>query len=459
VPPPLIIKRAKPAPMLRSIAVLAMVIVPIAVLIVLAVTGRTVHLDNPLANTVAHVCLLAIPMVWAKTYFAQRLDILPNSETVLARGTIWSSFSHTWWMTVLLWPAPLVTFHVLGRRGLDIWTDGAATLTTTPGFAFLIMVLTFAMSVFYGTITFERKEVRVSDEGMRVDLLHFLEWPSVHHVSRRRNAYDIYHRANERLPFAAVVLKDPKAQATFEEHLHRHGVADRERTHASYHALRATTGLAAFALLELGVTAETIGDLGGGWVIALTFVTGLGLTALLERIRQVKQVTRIQPQIELADPVEPERAPLGEVMQIQDPAELSIALSNIVFRRFQQLGFARLNQAEQVFHCVDWLEREVNNGGFELFFTNTAGDLARDTVDALGHIGAPNAAVILRRAMDLFPAGTPDPDQTARATQLEGVDRGLMSALDDEFYEYPDDLARLLQRYVLEHREHFEEAT
>jgi hypothetical protein len=30
-------------------------------------------------------------------------------------------------------------------------------------------------------------------------------------------------------------------------------------------------------------------------------------------------------------------------------------------------------------------------------------------------------------------------------------------ALDDEFYEYPDDLARLLQRYVLEHREHFEE--
>jgi hypothetical protein len=57
-----------------------------------------------------------------------------------------------------------------------------------------------------------------------------------------------------------------------------------------------------------------------------------------------------------------------------DNTEFAIAMSDLVFARHNAVGFAAMSQAEQTAYCVDCLEREVNNGGFDQFFANSSGD-------------------------------------------------------------------------------------
>jgi hypothetical protein len=59
--------------------------------------------------------------------------------------------------------------------------------------------------------------------------------------------------------------------------------------------------------------------------------------------------------------------------------------------------------AQKVSDLIGALEGEVNNGGFDQFFYNNAGDNTR----ALEAIGAFKMADILKRAAAVFPAGMP----------------------------------------------------
>src|SRR5438045_3506378 len=87
-------------------------------------------------------------------------------------------------------------------------------------------------------------------------------------------------------------------------------------------------------------------------------------------------------------------ATINDVLGLQDQTEFAIALSNLVFPRWNRDGFQALTTAEQVAYCIDALEREVNNGGFEQFFVNSSGDTAAETVAALEGIGASKAATL-----------------------------------------------------------------
>jgi hypothetical protein len=63
-------------------------------------------------------------------------------------------------------------------------------------------------------------------------------------------------------------------------------------------------------------------------------------------------------------------------------------ISDSVFDRYWKLGYAELTQPERVFLCIWGLEGEVNNGGFDQYYFNTAGDHALDVVKSLQAIGA-----------------------------------------------------------------------
>jgi hypothetical protein len=149
---------------------------------------------------------------------------------------------------------------------------------------------------------------------------------------------------------------------------------------------------------------------------------------------------------------------IDDVLKETDNTTFAIALSNLVFPRYDRDGFQALTGPEQVAYCVDALEREVNNGGFDQFFANSSGDTAQETVKALETIGARAAAGIVRRAIAMFPDGEPAVDRDERADQLDaaGEERdGLWDSLDQEFYSYPDDLPALLRRYVEAHHAEF----
>jgi hypothetical protein len=149
---------------------------------------------------------------------------------------------------------------------------------------------------------------------------------------------------------------------------------------------------------------------------------------------------------------------IDEVLAKDDPTDFSIALSNLVFARWDRDGFAALTPEEQVAYCVDALEREVNNGGFDQFFWNTSGNTAHETLAALKAIGAPKAAAMLEEAIALFPGGRVVPDREARERVLEEMGeapREKWFALDGSFYEYPDDLTALMRAYVEKNRAKF----
>ena len=95
---------------------------------------------------------------------------------------------------------------------------------------------------------------------------------------------------------------------------------------------------------------------------------------------------------------------------------------------------------------VEELEAQVNNGGFDQFFFNSAGNESEPTIRALEAIGAIRTAAIVRRACARFPGGMPPADWSARQELLERVspDSEAFEEEDAEFYEYNEDLAALV---------------
>ena len=107
--------------------------------------------------------------------------------------------------------------------------------------------------------------------------------------------------------------------------------------------------------------------------------------------------------------------------------------------------------ANVVRDLVDDLEAEVNTGGFDAYFFNSAGDRAGDVIVALTKIGATRTAGIVRRACARFPGGMPPVERFSRQELLLGsvsID-GLAFAQDDaDFLAYEEDLATLVDAYA-----------
>jgi hypothetical protein len=98
---------------------------------------------------------------------------------------------------------------------------------------------------------------------------------------------------------------------------------------------------------------------------------------------------------------------------------------------------------------IETLEGEVNNGGFDQFFYNSAGNNTADTILALQAIGAARTADIVKRAAAMFPGGMPPKERLARCKVLRVVSPSCeaFDVLDNEFYRYYDDLAGLVESY------------
>lgn len=106
---------------------------------------------------------------------------------------------------------------------------------------------------------------------------------------------------------------------------------------------------------------------------------------------------------------------------------------------------------EEVARLVELLEGEVNNGGFDQFFYNSAGDETAAIIRALKKIGALKTADLVTRAAAKFPGGMPPADRFKRQKiLLEKVNPEIkvFGKLDQEFYTYPDDLQGLLEKFM-----------
>ena len=79
---------------------------------------------------------------------------------------------------------------------------------------------------------------------------------------------------------------------------------------------------------------------------------------------------------------------------------LAVAFEEAVGQKSARLGDANLSDAERVILAIEALEREVNNGGYSQFFTNSSYEFTPIIVDALNAIGCPETAAITQDAIN-----------------------------------------------------------
>jgi len=119
---------------------------------------------------------------------------------------------------------------------------------------------------------------------------------------------------------------------------------------------------------------------------------------------------------------------------------------NLIVQNFFE--FQALNEKERVAYCIHRLEAEVNNGGFHQFFSNSTGQFAPETLEALAAIGAVKTRTLLERAISIaYPSGCPE-DRTEHQAKLEEEVEEKLYELDLKFYLYEDDLGSLVNQYL-----------
>jgi hypothetical protein len=129
-----------------------------------------------------------------------------------------------------------------------------------------------------------------------------------------------------------------------------------------------------------------------------------------------------------------------------------------------RVGLSRLAVAERVVVLVSRANFEIELGGLDAFYYNSAGDDAVPTVAALEAVGAIQAASTLREANALFSGGSPPRDREKRFAGLEVVrklpNRPLTSLEKKVVRDEPDVFSRLC-RFIEAHandlREHWSE--
>lgn len=151
-----------------------------------------------------------------------------------------------------------------------------------------------------------------------------------------------------------------------------------------------------------------------------------------------------------------ERLRIDQIIALNNSTEMIIELSNGIFDKVDKKGFDSLSHPEKVLHHLYWLESEVNNGGFDQFFTNSSGDYALDTPAALAEVGAHHTADLVKKAIDLFPDSSPSRNRQQRVEQLNSIGentRARLRDLDAEFFKYQDPLEELQVKYMVANKD------
>jgi hypothetical protein len=121
---------------------------------------------------------------------------------------------------------------------------------------------------------------------------------------------------------------------------------------------------------------------------------------------------------------------------------------------------ADLTDGQRAVYALDWIRKEVSNGGFDQLFGNSTGFLTPEAIEGADYIGATEYADVLRRAAAVFPGGMVPRDRDDRTDFLDSGDHGeVLERLDDEFFALLDDpernLTTLMAIYMATHKDEF----
>jgi hypothetical protein len=126
-----------------------------------------------------------------------------------------------------------------------------------------------------------------------------------------------------------------------------------------------------------------------------------------------------------------------------------MTFEDLLLGKLAREGRANLSTAEITVLAIEALEREVNNGGFHQFFSNSSVEFVSVLVDSLERSGCPKAAAIAQRAIDTLELPELSAAAIEAAMQTDNDERDAkLHECDEAFFAYEEDLAGNLFNYM-----------
>lgn len=153
---------------------------------------------------------------------------------------------------------------------------------------------------------------------------------------------------------------------------------------------------------------------------------------------------------------------INEILQLTDEIEIIETVgTNIWNKKNQSDDFTLLNDNERVFVYIDVFEAAMNEGGFNYFFSNEAGNFALEIKEAYKAIKAPKTALLVEKALYLFPKESYNDNLDNRNQILAKMDELAFSGwedLDEIFFEdeQEEDIVALVVAFIKENKSSFE---
>jgi hypothetical protein len=191
-------------------------------------------------------------------------------------------------------------------------------------------------------------------------------------------------------------------------------------------------------------------------VILLVVAVTLVLAFAIPRWRRAQSASKVGAYFEK------EYGPLGkttdEILSHDDTNtvyKVRGALNYRIGQKAEVRGEQKLTDPERKLLSAFWVEAEVNNGGFDQYFFNSAGDNADVALAGLKEMGAAGAAALLERAMAVFPDGKPPKDRSKRQEvmqQIAAQSKPVWGKCDSEFYKLRENIGNLSVAYAKKKR-------
>jgi len=138
-------------------------------------------------------------------------------------------------------------------------------------------------------------------------------------------------------------------------------------------------------------------------------------------------------------------------LDVADETDAFLQITDIIFDREAELGFADLSSAEKTVYCIDSLSREMENGGFGQLFHHDTGGLFHDMLESLEQIRAKNTHRVLQEMVSFFPNGEVPTDEDERIETFDQFASELIDEIaecDDKFHDAGENLIELTLKFV-----------
>lgn len=164
------------------------------------------------------------------------------------------------------------------------------------------------------------------------------------------------------------------------------------------------------------------------------------------------------PEVRFAAMLEAEYGPLGksteQILSREKTHEAATVLGALLYR-LRAKPLERLGAVEKKLLAVDDLRAELNNGGFNQYFANAAGNQASLALQALREMGATQMAKVMQRAMAVFPNGRPPASLESRQKAMLSARRraeAVWGACEDEFFLQEEGYPAVALAYAKKYR-------